>query len=55
MVPARRVLHAIEILIEFVDVLGPVLISLGGKTVDWWVSRINRGFDEGNTDIILQD
>ena len=55
LVASEAIFHAVEMFVEFVDVLGSIVVALCCFTIDVWVSWIEWSFDQGDTYVVLND
>jgi hypothetical protein len=52
---SRGMFHAIEMLMELIDVLTSILVAFGRLTVDWRMIEINDALDKGYLNVVLID
>ena len=52
---ARRIFHAVEVLMKLVNIVTSIFITFGGLTIDRWMIRVDNTLDEGNLNVVLID
>ena len=51
----RRIFHALEMVMELIDVLTSILVAFSRLTVDWRMTWINDALNKGYLNVVLID
>ena len=51
----RRIFHALEMVMELIDVLTSILVAFSRLTVDWRMTWINDALKKGYLNVVLMD